>query len=385
MLSVAHAVNDSFTSFLAPLLPRIMDKLGISIALAAVLSMTLSIATALPQPAVGYLSDRLGRRFFVVVGPVMTGVILSLIGFAPGFSSLMALLVLGGIGSALFHPPGVSLAARAAEGRGSGVRFSIFSFGGTLGYAVGPLVAVAIVTRNGLEGLWVAMGAAFVVAAVVWAVVPADAPAHSRPPPPRPGVVIRHLAGPLGSLFWISAIGAFVQRTYLTLQPIAVSRAGGSEALGALSLTVYLGAQAAGTVTGGWLSDRVSRTHLLAWLMFLALPAHVLAVLLPAGSPGALIAAAAAGFLNMASLPPLVVMAQEVLPQAASAAAGIAMGLAWATGSIAVMGIGVAADWMGPVWAQAVAMPALLVASGLALTRSLAPFARPGYTVKDPG
>ncbi|NNF28337.1 MAG: hypothetical protein HKN73_14025, partial [Gemmatimonadetes bacterium] len=42
VLSFAHAVNDSFTSFLAPLLPRIMDKLGISIALAAVLSMTLS-------------------------------------------------------------------------------------------------------------------------------------------------------------------------------------------------------------------------------------------------------------------------------------------------------------------------------------------------------
>ena len=325
--------------------------------------MTLSIATSLPQPAVGYLSDRLGRRLFVVVGPLMTGVILSLMGFAPGFASLMALLVLGGIGSALFHPPGVSLAARAAEGKGSGVRFSIFSFGGTLGYAVGPLVAVAIVSRNGLEGLWVAMLGAVAVSGLVWVMVPADAPAHTRPPPPRPGVVMRHLAGPLGALFWISAIGAFVQRTYLTLQPIAVARAGGSEALGALSLTVYLGAQAAGTVTGGWLADRVSRTHLLAWLMFLALPSHVLAVVLPPGSAGALTAAGLAGFLNMATLPPLVVMAQEVLPEAASAAAGIAMGLAWATGSVAVMVVGGAADIIGPVWAQVAAMPALLIAS----------------------
>ncbi|MDH3225068.1 MAG: MFS transporter [Gemmatimonadota bacterium] len=379
VLSFAHAVNDSFTSFLAPLLPRIMERLDITIALASVLSMTLSIATSLPQPAVGYLSDRVGRRLFVIVGPLMTGAVLSLMGFAPTFAALMALLVIGGIGSALFHPPGVSLAARASEGRGSGVRFSVFSFGGTLGYAIGPLVAVAIVGRRGLEGLWVAVFAAVAASALVWALVPADAPARSRPPPPSPAAVLRHLMGPLGSLFWISAIGAFVQRTYLTLQPISVAQAGGSEAVGALSLTVYLGAQAAGTVSGGWLADRVSRTHLLAWLMLLATPAHILAVVLPPGSAGALTAAAFAGFLNMATLPPLVVMAQEVLPGAASAAAGIAMGLAWATGSVAVMGVGVAADMVGPVGAQVGAMPVLLVASLVALGKGLRPFARPSH------
>ncbi len=379
VLSFAHAVNDSFTSFLAPLLPRIMERLDITIALASVLSMTLSIATSLPQPAVGYLSDRIGRRLFVIVGPLMTGAVLSLMGFAPSFAALMALLVVGGIGSALFHPPGVSLAARASDGRGSGVRFSVFSFGGTVGYAVGPLVAVAIVGRRGLEGLWVAVFAAVVASALVWALVPADAPARSRPPPPSPATVLRHLLGPLGSLFWISAIAAFVQRTYLTLQPISVAQAGGSEAMGALSLTVYLGAQAAGTISGGWLADRVSRTHLLAWLMVLAAPAHVLAVLLPPGSAGALTSAAVAGFLNMATLPPLVVMAQEVLPGAASAAAGIAMGLAWATGSVAVMGVGVAADAVGPVSAQAGAMPVLLVAALVALGKGLRPFATPSH------
>ncbi|NNM32706.1 MAG: hypothetical protein HKO53_06550, partial [Gemmatimonadetes bacterium] len=97
----------------------------------------------------------------------------------------------------------------------------------------------------------------------------------------------------------------------------------------------------------------------------------------PPGSAGAFVAAAAAGFLNMATLPPLVVMAQEVLPEAASAAAGIAMGLAWATGSVGVMVVGGAADFVGPVWAQVAAMPALLIASGLALSGSVAPFARP--------
>lgn len=377
VLAVAHGVNDAYTSFLAPLLPRIMLRLDISIAAAAVLSMTLSIAASLPQPAVGYLADRFGRRAFVALGPVLTGVLLSLMGFAPTYGILLALLVLGGLGSALFHPPGVSLAAHTAAGRGSGVRLSVFSFGGTVGYALGPVIAVGFVSIGGLEGLWVAMIPAIVMGCVTWMVVNRAATVRYGKHPPSPFVVLGHLKGPLGSLFLISAIAAFAQRTYLTLQPIAIARVGGPEELGALSLTVYLGAQAAGTLTGGWLTDRVSRTRLLAWLTFAAAPVHVAAVALPPGSVSAMVMGACAGFLNMALLPPLIVMAQEVVPDAAAAAAGIAMGLAWATGSVGVLGAGLLADVVGPQVAQIVSMPSFLLATLLALGSGLAPLAHP--------
>ncbi|NIP82324.1 MAG: MFS transporter, partial [Gemmatimonadetes bacterium] len=39
VVAVAHGVNDAYAAFLHPLLPRIMDKLGLSIALAATLAM----------------------------------------------------------------------------------------------------------------------------------------------------------------------------------------------------------------------------------------------------------------------------------------------------------------------------------------------------------
>lgn len=371
VLAVAHAVNDGYAAFLAPLLPRIMTKLDISIAAAAGLSMALSIASSLPQPAVGWASDRFGRRAFVAFGPLISGVVLSLMGYAPSFWTLFALLIVGGVGSALFHPPGVSLATRAGEGSGSGLRLSIFSFGGTLGYAIGPLIAVGIVGVRGLEGLWIAMVPAFLVFAAIWRLGghPRDSGAGTRPPSPR--TILGLLRGPLGSVFWISAIAAFVQRTYLTLQPIAIAGVGGSEALGAYSLSVYLGAQAAGTLTGGWLTDRMSRTRLLAFLTGLGAPVHLLAVGLSPGSAEAMVAGAAAGFLNMALLPPLVVTAQEILPEAASSAAGIAMGLAWATGSVGVLGAGALADATGPQFAQLAAMPTLFIGTALALGPAL--------------
>lgn len=376
-MALVHGANDLYVGFLAPLLPRIMDKLGLSIALAATLAMILSIATSLLQPGLGYLSDRFGRRAFAIGGPMVTAVFLSMIGLAPSFWLLVVLLVIGGLGSAAFHPPAASMAARAAEGQGSGVRLSVFSFGGAAGYAVGPLIAVSIVGAFGLEGLWIAMVPGLVLGVIMWRLLPAGPADHSPKPPPKPAAVIRHLAGPLGLLFGVSALAAFIQRVYLTLTPIIISEQGGSEALGAVALTVYLSAQAVGTLTGGVLTDRWDRRRLLVSGTLLSFPAHLAAVLLPAGSVSALACAAAAGFLNMMLLPPIVVMAQEMIPEGAAVGSGVVMGLAWATGSVGVLGAGVLGDLYGPVLAAAVSMPAILIATGLAAHRSLARFGRP--------
>ncbi len=364
-------------AFLAPLLPRIMDKLGLSIALAATLAMILSIATALLQPGLGYLADKFGRRPFAILGPVVTAVFLSMIGLPTEFWVLVLVLVIGGLGSAAFHPPGASMAARAAEGRGSGMRLSVFSFGGAAGYAIGPLIAVWIVSHLGLRGLWVAMIPGVVLGIVLWRVLPEGAADRSPVPPPHPMVILRQLAGPLGLLFGVSALGAFIQRVYVTLMPIIVSEQGGSETLGAVALTFYLGAQAAGTLSGGFLTDRWDRRRLLVTASVLAFPAHLAAVLLPVGSGMALASAAAAGFLNMMMLPPIVVMAQEMIPDGAAVGSGVVMGLAWAAGSVGVLATGVLADSAGPVFAAAVSMPLILFGALLAAHPALRPFGRP--------
>jgi len=375
-MALAHGVNDAYIAFLAPLLPRLMGKLGLSIALAATLAMIQSLASALLQPPFGYLADRYGRRAFAVGGPAAAAVFMSLIGVAPSFWVLALILIAAGFGSAAFHPPGASMAARAREGRGSGLRLSFFSFGGAVGYAAGPLLVVFLVASLGLEGLWVAMVPGLIVAAWVWKVLPESEGRGDAIPPPSPRTLARHLAGPLGLLFGISALAAFIQRIYLTLEPIIVAEAGGSESLGALSLTVYLSGQALGTLVGGVLTDRWDRQRLLIVATALACPAHVIAVLAAPGSATALLAAAAAGFLNMMLLPPVVVMAQEILPAGAAVGSGIVMGLAWAAGSVGVLVAGVVADQAGVVTAAAGSMPIILLGALLASHASLGPYGR---------
>jgi FSR family fosmidomycin resistance protein-like MFS transporter len=376
IVALAHGVNDSYAAFLSPLLPRIMGKMDLSITLAATLAMTLSLAASLLQPLMGYLADRYGRRLFVVLGPLLSGVFLSLVGVAPTFWILVAFLVLGGLGSATFHPPGASYAARISEGKGSGLRMSVFSLGGSLGWAIGPLVAVGLVGWIGLEGLWIAMFPGILLALALWQILPPGRSDRATTPPPSPFKVLRLLRGPLGLLLGISVVGAFAQRVYLTMEPIVVAQAGGSEAIGAVSLSIYLGSQALGTLTGGFLSDRMRRNHLLAGLTLLAFPAHFLAVALPPGRLPAFAMAGAAGFLGMAMMPGIVVKAQELLPEGAAVSSGIVMGLGWAVGSLGVLATGALGDWLGPREAAMVSMPALLAGSLLAL--------HPGLRESDP-
>jgi FSR family fosmidomycin resistance protein-like MFS transporter len=377
VIAVAHGLNDSYTAFLHPLLPRLIDKLGLNIAMAATLAMTLSLAASLAQPLLGFLSDRFGRRWFVAAGPLLSGIFLSLIGWAPSFAILLVLLILGGLGSAAFHPPGASLAARASAGRGSGLRLSIFSSGGSLGYAMGPMIAVGVVAWLGLGGLWVAMFPAVVGALILVRVVPAGPsdPAASLPPPPA--AVLRLLRGPLGLLFGISALGAFIQRVFLTLEPIIVAAAGGSEARGALFLSVYLAAQAAGGLASGFLTDRMDRRRLLAALTLCAFPTHALAVGMDPAGIGTLLAAAAAGFFGMALVPPVVVMAQEALPEGVGLSSGIVMGLAWAAGSVGVLITGAVGDVVGAYSAALFSMPLILLGTALAAHPSLRPYRLP--------
>jgi FSR family fosmidomycin resistance protein-like MFS transporter len=213
--------------------------------------------------------------------------------------------------------------------------------------------------------LWIAAAPVVLLAPFLYRALPsgrAETRAVLRPPPPAPAVVLRLLRGPLGLIFGVSATMAFIQRTFLTMEPIIVAESGGTETQGALVLTAYLGAQAFGTVTGGLLADRMDRRRLLLHLCAWALPTHMLAIWIgPEGVLG-LAAAGVAGFLGMATLPPIVVMAQEMLPTGTAVGSGIVMGLAWATGSMGVLVTGALADVVGAQAATLASMPMILIA-----------------------
>ena len=75
-------------------------------------------------------------------------------------------------------------------------------------------------------------------------------------------------------------------------------------------------------------------------------------------------------------LPPIVVMAQELIPEGAAVGSGIVMGLAWAAGSVGMLGTGILGDAIGAVPAAAFSMPLIMIGALLALHPALRPVAR---------
>jgi hypothetical protein len=86
----------------------------------------------------------------------------------------------------------------------------------------------------------------------------------------------------------------------------------------------------------------------------------------------------------MALLPPVVVIAQEILPSGTAVGSGIAMGLAWATGSLGVLLTGVLGDVIGARNAALVCTPVVLFATLLSLHPSLRAHGRPASHAAEP-
>ncbi len=148
LLTVAHATTDLLSAGLSALLPTVQVRFGLGETALAGLVATSWVSTSLTQPLFGALSDRLGARRVAAAGVGLAAVLLSLLAVAPSTPLLFAVLLVGGLGSAAYHPPATSL-ARMAGGRRSELAVSLFSAGGTLGLALGPLVLLAVVGTYG--------------------------------------------------------------------------------------------------------------------------------------------------------------------------------------------------------------------------------------------
>ena len=150
IISVAHFLHDVYSSFLAPILPLLIDKLGMSYFIVGVISMVQRLPSLL-NPFVGLLADRVSVRYFLIIAPALTTISMSLLGIAPSVVVLAILLFVMGISSTLFHVPGPVFIRRLA-GDKIGRGMSFYMLGGELARTVGPLVILGAVSLWGLEG-----------------------------------------------------------------------------------------------------------------------------------------------------------------------------------------------------------------------------------------
>lgn len=359
LLALAHFTIDSYSSFFSPLLPLLVQKLDLNLTLVGALVALSSVTSSFAQPLFGWLSDRLHRPWFVVLGPLVAAVFLSAIGIAPTFGALVALLMLGGLGVAAFHPQAAVLAGETSARRG--LAMSFFITGGTLGFALGPLFAVAVVGAFGLERTWVALLPGLAIGAILIAMFGRLHP-HARERGPRPALrELRPVLRPLVLLYLVVVCRSAVSFGFMTFLPLRLHDHHFPVAVGGAVLTAYLGLGALGGFFGGWLADRWGGRRVVVRSFVGAIPLFFAFLVLP-DVPG-IVCLVIGSFILQGSLPVNVVLGQELSPRHSSTISSLLMGAAWGVGALLIGPIGALADHLG--LATALACLTGLLAAGL--------------------
>jgi FSR family fosmidomycin resistance protein-like MFS transporter len=357
-----HAVHDTFTAFLAPLLPRFVEKLSLSNAAAGLLSAFLQIPSLL-QPVIGHLADRTTLRWIVVLGPGVTATAMSLLGWAPTYAILALLLVVAGISVAAFHataPVAVGFLSGNQLGRGMG----FWMVGGELGRTLGPLVVVSALAVMSLRSM-AFLALAGLATSVVLHYRLRDVSLRSRGDGEqthwRPAVkAMRSLMLLLAGLI---AVRSMMMMSITIFLPIFLTDEGSSIWLAGAALSIVEAAGIGGALAGGWLSDHVGRRAVLvfghiaapsALLVFLMTDGWVRIALLPV-----------IGFTLLAIPPVLMALVQERFPETRALANGVFLSINFAIRSLAAVGFGAVGDAFGLTTAITVA--ALATFGGLPL------------------
>jgi FSR family fosmidomycin resistance protein-like MFS transporter len=165
-ISAVHFVHDCYTGFLAPALPLLIEKLGMSYGMTGLLAVIQRIPS-LFNPLIGIIAERPVMRYMVIFSPALTALFMSLIGLAPAYTFLAVLLFFSGISSTLWHIPTPVMVKQFAGSR-TGKGMSYYMVGGELARTAGPMIILGVISWWGLEGTWKMMPLGFVASAVLW-------------------------------------------------------------------------------------------------------------------------------------------------------------------------------------------------------------------------
>ncbi len=283
LVGTGHFFAHFYVIVLPPLFPLLREELAVSYAALGLLLTMPSLATMVLQTPVGFLVDRFGARWPLVLGlGIMSAAVAAAGFFATGYWVLFVLMILMGVGNSVFHPADYAILAARIEHRRLGRAFSLHTFAGHLGWAVAPGTVVFLTALWSWQAALAIVGLCGLVVTLIMAVHgreldaaaadtdPGAPPREAAPkeaatkgaaqgpeaPPGRAGFALLFSAPML--LFFLYMVMAAVATGGLngfTVTALVNLHGVGLTAANA-ALTALLITSALGVLLGGWLADQ---------------------------------------------------------------------------------------------------------------------------------
>jgi FSR family fosmidomycin resistance protein-like MFS transporter len=350
-IGFCHALNDMMQSLLQAIYPNLKDTFELDFTHIGLITLVYQITASLLQPLVGWYTDKRPLPYALPVGMLFTFAGLLLLAEAPSYGLLLAGAATVGVGSSTFHPES-SRMAHAAAGPRRGLAQSMFQVGGSIGGALGPLLAAFVVTHSQRTGVAYFSALALLASAILYFVASwyrthgaARAAHHARSrehhglPPAR----VRWALAILVALIFSKFVYLASLTSYYTFY--LIHHFGLSVQHAQLFLFLFLGSVAVGTISGGPLGDRFGRKYLIWFSILGALPFSLALPFANLFWTGVL--SVCAGLVLSSAFPAMVVFGQELLPGRVGMISGLFFGLSFGMGGIGAAALGALADREG--------------------------------------
>jgi FSR family fosmidomycin resistance protein-like MFS transporter len=357
VIAGGHCAHDIYSSFLSPFLPLIIEKFGITMTLAGLLTFFFRLPSFF-SPLLGIMSDRINMCRLAVIAPALTAVMMSLLGTAPYYGITVILLLVAGISATLFHVLGPVMIARISR-NDLGKGMSYWMIGGEFSRTIGPLLAVWSVSVCTFEKSYPIMIFGIIASTLLY-VSFKDTNLSSRKRYEsnlkKAWKSISYIMIPLTG---IMLSGAFMNASLIMFLPTYLVTTGKSLWFGGASLAVLEFSGTLGIYFGGTLSDRIGRRT----VFLVSLPAASFLMILFVYAPGWLILPVLVplGCMLFATAPVKLAIVQDHAQNNRGMANGLYMGISFFVSA----GITVVVGWMADLFGI---RNAFLVSAFIAIT-----------------
>ncbi len=347
-LSAGHFMNDFYLGIIQPTLYIFAQALSLTLSQQGFLAFASNASGTWMQPLIGFLVDRHGKTWLLVLSVAWITFWICISGIVTNYYLLVLVFILGGIGSALYHPLGSAAAIKLTDKR-EGTSLSVFMTIGSLAIAVSPALAVPIALNYGLDKLVYFMVPGLLTAGIMYAVgvhkIDDFGNGHTGT-----NTISMGKTEPV-SIFWvvililIAAVRAWIRISLVTFGTNLFIVKSVDPAVFAYVLSFQLLFSSIGTLTGGYLSDIVGNRKVLVVSMvlttlFMGLTTKTSGIL-------AMVSFILTGAMNSAPNSANIVMARHFLPNNSTFATGLIMGLGAGLGGIGTLYHGYMADTTG--------------------------------------
>lgn len=361
--ALAHAVDDLYQGLVPASVPYFVLDRHYGYVAASGLTLAATLGSSLPQPFFGIAVDRWRAGWMAGAGVGIAGLGLGLCGLMPSYAAVWCLILLSGLGVAMFHPA-AGKAARDAAGD-SAAAMSLFAAGGSVGFFLAPALATPALIALGVSATALFLPPAVLIAYVLLLRHRREsgrghvAAARDRSDRWRPFAALTCVEVLRSTAFF--GINTFIELYWIRHQHA-------SRGLAGVALTCFLAGGVGGTLLGGRIADRIGLTRTIQLGALAMLPAF-LGLRFTPGTIAPLVFALLAGAALNVPFAVMVKLGQDYLPSRPGTAAGVTLGLGVSVGGLVAPLLGLLADAHGPggVLLSLSAVPPLAFVAGLLL------------------